>query len=74
MATLTYDTRMAAAAPARQPARRNLLVRFLDAFAESRMRQAQREINRYRHLLPYELEQAGDRIGDKNEHDLPFVR
>jgi hypothetical protein len=41
---------------------------------EARMRQAEREIRQYRHLLPAEFELAGDKVSYKNEDQLPFVR
>ena len=44
-----------------------------DRIVESRMRTVEREIGgRYRHLLPHELEQAGDRLSRRSEDTLPF--
>lgn len=56
------------------PARKGWFRRLLIVLAESRMRQAEREIARHRHLLPAELEIAGDKISYRNEDELPFVR
>jgi|HubBroStandDraft_6_1064221.scaffolds.fasta_scaffold189864_2 hypothetical protein len=72
MALITYGA-AAPDAPA-QPRRRNAFMRFLKALEESRMRAAQREIARYRHLLPQELEQAAEELGPRTEKGLPFVR
>ena len=44
--------------------------RIWDAMVEARMRQAEREIRQYRHLLPAEFELAGNKIGYKNEDSL----
>jgi hypothetical protein len=48
--------------------------RVWDGIVEARMRQAEREIRMYRHLLPAEFELAGDKVSYKNEDQLPFVR
>lgn len=50
----------------------SLLRRVFTAFAEARMRQAEREIARHRHLLPPELEISGNRLTPRNEDQLPF--
>ena len=42
-------------------------------FVEARMRQAEREIALHRHLLPAQLQAAGERLA-RSEKDLPFVR
>ena len=72
MAMITYG----AATPAAQarPRRKNVFVRFMQALQESRMRAAQREIDRYRHLLPRELEEAATRLDPRTEDGLPFIR
>jgi hypothetical protein len=72
MAMITYG----AATPAAQarPRRKNVFVRFMQALHESRMRAAQREIDRYRHLLPRELEEAATQLGPRTEDGLPFIR
>ena len=52
----------------------NLLARALRALQESRLRQAEREIALHRHLLPHELQNAGDILTPRSEHQLPFGR
>jgi hypothetical protein len=56
---------------ATQP-RTSWLRRAFVALAEARMREAEREIARHRHLLPPELEISGNRLTRKNEDELPF--
>jgi hypothetical protein len=58
--------RAKAAAP-----RKNLFVRFMDAFAEARMKQVHREIAKHAHLLPYTLDERGNRLINGIEK-LPF--
>jgi hypothetical protein len=57
-----------------RPAGKSWLRRLFVAIAEARMREAQREIARHRHLLPNELEISGDRLISRTEDELPFVR
>ena len=77
MAAITYGTHGATAekkistTSAKKP---GFWSRIWDAMVEARMRQAEREIRQYRHLLPAEFELAGNKIGSKNEDSLPFVR
>ena len=52
--------------------RRSWLRRAFVALAEARMREAEREIARHRHLLPPELEISGNRLTRRNEDNLPF--
>jgi hypothetical protein len=59
---------------ASRPARKSFFARFLEAMKQARMLQAQREIARYRHLLPSELEEAGMFLSPRSEKDLPFIR
>jgi hypothetical protein len=47
-------------------------VRFIDALAEARMRQAHREIMRHAHLLPYSLDERGNRLVRVGGKDMPF--
>ena len=74
MATLTYDAAAVPETTEAKPARKNWFLRFIAALQDSRMKQAQREIEYYRHLLPREMEWAGNKISYKNEDQLPFVR
>ncbi|MBZ0146970.1 MAG: hypothetical protein K8F62_05425 [Pseudorhodoplanes sp.] len=77
MAAITYGSHGATAekkiseTSAKKP---GLLSRLWDNIVEARMRQAEREIRMYRHLLPADYEIAGSKIGYKNEDQLPFVR
>ncbi len=74
MTTIMYGSR----APATEVVaiavveRQGLFSRFLRALMASRMRQFEREIVPHRHLLPRELEQAGNRLNSRNEDALPF--
>ena len=71
MAAITYG----AATPSRSSAaRKGWFRRFIVALQESRMRQAEREIARYRHLVPDELERAALRLDRRSEDGLPFLR
>jgi hypothetical protein len=81
--TITYPTRGAshayapshvAPSPTAKPVRKTWFRRVLAALKESRMRQAEREIARHSHLLPTELELAGDKLSPRTEDGLPFIR
>jgi hypothetical protein len=77
MAAITYGSHGATAEKkisktlAKKP---GLFVRIWDAVIEARMRQAMNEIRLHSHLLPAEYEIAGNKISQKNEDQLPFVR
>ena len=60
-------------AVARRSRRASWLARLVAAVQESRMRSARAEIARHRHLLPVELELAGNRLDARSEDRLPFV-
>jgi hypothetical protein len=72
MSTITYDLaasrRVKVDAPVRK--RKGLFQRLMEA----RQRQADLELARHGLLLPRELEEAGLRISQRNEDELPFVR
>jgi hypothetical protein len=55
-------------------AKPGVLARAWALFLEARMRQAERELALYRHLLPGELQSVGERLAPRSEKDLPFVR
>ncbi len=78
MSIVTFDTELGIGAEigtgATKPARSGWLGRFFAALAESRMRAAEREIRRHRHLLPDELEWSAYKLGPKSEDQLPFLR
>jgi hypothetical protein len=62
-----------AAARARKPASgRSVVARLFDALAESRLQQAHREIMRHAHLLPYTLDERGNRLVKAGGKDMPF--
>jgi hypothetical protein len=64
-----------AVARARKPASgRSVVARFFDALAESRLQQAHREIMRHAHLLPYTLDERGNRLIKVDEKGMPFGR
>ena len=74
-ATATIPAVTVQATPAAKPAtksQKSLFARAWDAFVESRMRQAEREIALHRHLLPAQYQEAGDRLA-RSGKDLPFV-
>jgi hypothetical protein len=52
----------------------SLLSRFFAAMIASRQRKAEEELKRHGVLLPFELEQAGWKINERNEDTLPFAR
>jgi hypothetical protein len=80
MVAVTYGVaRVPAAEPAARTgraepavARKNWFARLLDALVESRMRQAQSEIRRHIHLLPYSFDERGNRLVKSNSGELPF--
>ncbi len=52
--------------------KQSFFARAWAAFIAGRMRQAEREIAMHRHLLPAELQHAGERLA-RSEKDLPFA-
>jgi hypothetical protein len=58
----------------RRVRRRGWLARVIAAVEDSRMRSARAALARHRHLLPGELERAGDRLDARSEDRLPFGR
>jgi hypothetical protein len=80
MVAVTYDVahvpvgtaapQAARAATAR--ARKPWYVRFMDKLIEARSRQAQREIARHVYLLPYSLDEDGNRLVKAGAKDMPF--
>ena len=51
-----------------------LFARLYAAFVEARHRRALEELKRHGVMLPFELEQAGWKLNEKNEDSLPFTR
>lgn len=52
--------------------RKNWFARFIDAVIESRMRQARREIRMYTRLLPYTVDEHGNRHVKTDTGDMPL--
>jgi hypothetical protein len=79
MVAVTYDARVAAAdAAAKTPRaqaaapRKHWFARFMDALMEARMQQARREIRLHTGLLPYTLDERGNRLVKTDSGDMPF--
>jgi hypothetical protein len=72
-ATLAIKT-PAATAPVAPPTK-SFWRRLYDAMVEARLRQAMREINQHRRLVPLdEVNKAGYRVTYSEDDKLPFVR
>ena len=74
MSTITYG--VASAAPV-ETAATTVIRKSKGLFArliEARQKQAMQELRRHGLQLPRELEEAGLKIGERNEDSLPFVR
>ena len=52
--------------------KQSLFARAFAAFVAGRMRQAEREIALHQHLLPAQLQQAGNHLAGRDK-DLPFA-
>jgi len=76
MATLTYDLgAVAGTAKADAPAKKGFWARVLDAVIEARMREADRQIRQYVHLVPeHVLAESGLKATYKDADKLPFVK
>jgi hypothetical protein len=72
MSYVVASAARSASAPATK--RLGFLARLYAKIIVARSRQVEQELKRYGHLLPSELEQAGARIGQRNEDSLPFQR
>jgi hypothetical protein len=70
----TLSLHLSPSAVARRANRKGWLARFFAALQESRMRTAREVIAQHRHLLPTELQRAGDKLDGRNEDLLPFTR
>ena len=70
----TLSLHLSPSAVARRSNRKSWLARFIAALQESRMRTAREVIARHRHLLPMDLQRAGDELNARNEDQLPFRR
>jgi len=77
MVAVTYDAgRAAATATAGKQTKaaphKGFFRRFMDALVEARMAQARREIALHINLLPYSLDERGNRLVKTGSHDMPF--
>jgi hypothetical protein len=73
MVAVTYGVaRVSAKAAEKAAPRASWFTRFVDALMESRMQQARREIARHAHLLPYSLDEYGNRLLKIEPTDMPF--
>jgi hypothetical protein len=76
---VTYGfVRVPTAEPAAQAARakaaaprKKWFAHVMDALIESRMQQAHRELARHAHLLPYSLDERGNRLVKTGSGDMP---
>jgi hypothetical protein len=59
---------------AEAPPRKGFFARIIETIQRSREIEAERIIAQHRHLLPQELERAGNCLSARNEDSLPFVR
>lgn len=75
MVAVTYGVaRVAAAAERAETAapRKSWFTRFVDSLMASRMAHAEREIRMHAHLLPYTLDEHGNRVVRTDKGDMPF--
>ena len=79
MVAVTYDTARVAARQAVKAARAEAAAprkpwyaRLMDALIELRMQQARREIARHVELLPYTLDERGNRLVKIGKSEMPF--
>jgi len=52
--------------------RKRWYVRVMEALIRARMQQARREVARHIHLLPYSLDERGNRLVKSGPRDMPF--
>jgi len=78
MVAITYGVSRVGSAEARAKAgpkartQKNIIARIVDALVETRMQQAHREIIRHAHLLPYTLDERGNRLVKAGGKEMPF--
>ena len=71
MVAVTYGGARGRAAQSVAPGK-TWLARFMDALIESRLQQARREIRLHTGLLPYSLDERGNRLVKTGVNDMPF--
>jgi len=78
MVAITYGVSRARGGKARAKAepkaraQKNIVARIVDALVETRIQQAHREIMRHAHLLPYTLDERGNRLVKAGGKEMPF--
>jgi hypothetical protein len=75
MVAVTYDVGHAPAAAGKAETaapRKSWFSRCMDSLIEARMAQARREIALRVELLPYSLDERGNRLVKAGSHDMPF--
>jgi hypothetical protein len=71
MVAVTYGVARGRAAETVAPGK-TWLARFMDALIQSRVQQARREIRLHTGLLPYSLDERGNRLVKAGVNDMPF--
>jgi hypothetical protein len=74
MSSITYNSTPAVATQTQTPAPVRKRPSLFQRWMEARRMQAEAELRRHGLRLPVELEEAGLKIGERNEDALPFVR
>lgn len=74
MVAVTYGVARVPAAPTAVAAapRKGFFARFMDALIESRAAQARREIRKHAHLMPFTLDERGNRLVKTDTGNMPF--
>ena len=74
MSAITFDSAVQSQAgtPAKATSRKRK--GWFARFMEARQKQAELELRRHGLQLPRELEEAGMKVGQRNEDSLPFIR
>lgn len=71
MVAVTYDVARVRAADRAAPGK-GWFARFMDALIAARLEQARREIRFHTGLLPYSLDERGNRLVKTGANDMPF--
>jgi len=71
MVAVTYDVARVPATETVAP-RKGWFARFMDALIAARLEQAHREIRAHTGLLPYTLDERGNRLVKTGVNELPF--
>jgi len=72
MVAVTYGVARVPAEKAEAAPRKRWYRHLLDAMIAARMRQARREIALHAHLLPYSLDERGNRLVKRGADEMPF--